>query len=94
MNCKRYTKWMNDAALGVLDAAREAELRRHLLRCPHCQMQFDHERRLLAAIDQTMARSLSAEPADHLHIQVQQKIAESAAAKVGFSFPLRGMATV
>ncbi|MGH9401777.1 MAG: hypothetical protein ACRD2P_06690 [Terriglobia bacterium] len=41
-----------------------------------------------------MASSRAVEPAARLHIQVRQKIAKGVAAKVGFSFPLRGMATV
>lgn len=94
MNCKRYAKWINEAALGALDATREAEFRRHLLECPRCQTQIEREQRLLAAIDQTVARSLAAEPAASLYIQTRQRIAEGASAKVGFSPPLRALATV
>ncbi|HEV2419689.1 MAG TPA: zf-HC2 domain-containing protein [Terriglobia bacterium] len=94
MNCKRYAKWINEAALGALDATREAEFRRHLLECPRCQTQIEREQRLLAAIDQTVARSLAAEPVANLYVQTRQRIAEGASAKVGFSPPLRALATV
>lgn len=94
MNCKRYAKWINEAALGPLDATREVEFRRHLLECPRCQTQLEQEQRLLAAIDQTMARSLAAEPAASLYVKTRQRIAESASAKAGFSPPLRALAAI
>lgn len=94
MNCKRYAKWINEAALGALDATREAEFCRHLLECPRCQTQIEQEQRLLAAIDQTMARSLAAEPAASLYVKTRQRIAEGATAKVSFSLPLRIVGTV
>lgn len=94
MNCKRYAKWINEAALSALDATREAEFRRHLPECPRCQMQLEREQRLLAVIDQTMTRSLAAEPAASLYVQTRQRIAEGATAKVGFSLPLRALATI
>ncbi|HEV2500527.1 MAG TPA: zf-HC2 domain-containing protein [Terriglobia bacterium] len=94
MNCKRYAKWINEAAFGALDATREAEFRRHLLECPHCQTQIEQEQRLLAAINQTMARSLAAEPAASLCVKTRQRIAEGATAKVSFWLTLRILGTV
>lgn len=78
MNCKRYKTWIIEAALGVSqkhNAAREAELRRHLAACAVCREEFEHERRLTAAIDHTLERSLAAEPSAGLAAQVRQKIA-------------------
>lgn len=85
MKCKRYSNWIRDAALDGLDAARAAELRLHLLKCSRCTQQFEREQRLLAAIDQAVARSLAAEVADDLHIRIRQKLTEDAKAESSFS---------
>ncbi|MGH9450835.1 MAG: anti-sigma factor family protein [Terriglobia bacterium] len=81
MNCKRYKTWIIDSALGVSqkhNAAREAELRRHLEACAGCGEALERERRLLAAIDQTLERSLASEPSAHFESRLRQKIAEEA----------------
>lgn len=86
MECKRYSNWIKNAALGSLDAVRAAELHRHLLKCSRCAQQLEREQRLLAAVDQAMVRSLAVEAADDLHIRIRQKIAGQTKASV--SFPL------
>ncbi len=62
MDCKRYKRWLGDAALEALDHSREVELRAHLAICSECSADLERERRLLAAIDRVIDEGQKAGP--------------------------------
>lgn len=81
MSCKQYEGLITESAAGALDkcgAEREAELRGHLAECPQCREGFERQRRLAAAIDRTLERSMAVEPSPNLVSQVRQRIAANA----------------
>ncbi|HUI40618.1 MAG TPA: zf-HC2 domain-containing protein [Terriglobia bacterium] len=76
MNCKRYQNWIPEAALGALGASRQAQLDAHVLACPACARALEAERRLLAAIDQGLARNVAAQPSAEFAARVRMRLAE------------------
>lgn len=84
MVCKRYEDWLMDAALGPLAPEREAELRAHVEGCAACRAKLDRRRQLVAAMDQAVAASVSAEPSPEFLARVRQRIAEQPAPAPGW----------
>lgn len=79
MDCKRYKRWLGDAALEALDHSREAELRAHLAICSECSADLERERRLLAAIDRVIDEGQKAGPSPQFAPRVWRRVAEEAA---------------
>lgn len=62
MNCKRYSNWLTDAALGALPANRQAELDTHLAQCPGCRTSLAREQALQSSITASLAHLADAQP--------------------------------
>jgi hypothetical protein len=92
MDCKRYSDWIDDAAAGATNPGLDAELQRHLAACENCRQALERQRKLLAAIDQTVMHTLAAEPSPQMLARIRQRIAaeriRSGAGHLG-SLPLR-----
>jgi hypothetical protein len=82
MNCQRYRKWIEGAALGSLGAPRLAQLNAHLAACVDCRQAFEAEKRLLAAIDQGMAATVTGSPSAQFAAGVRMRLAHSHPARL------------
>jgi hypothetical protein len=81
MNCRPYRKWIEEAALGTLGAARLAQLKAHLAACVECRQAFETEKGLLAAIDQGMAARVTGSPSAQFAAGVRMRLAQQQAAQ-------------
>jgi len=75
MDCKRYKRLISDSATGLIDPARDLELRGHLARCENCRLALERQRSLLAAIDKTLLQTLAAEPSPQMLARIRDRIA-------------------
>jgi hypothetical protein len=87
MDCGRYKNWLGDAALGGLDALRQAELRAHLATCSECGADFERERLLLQAIDRGIEADLKTELSPEFWARLRMRLAgETARSQPGFGW--------
>jgi hypothetical protein len=84
MGCERHEEELIALAFGALDAPREKELRAHLEVCVSCRAAFDEQQRLVDAIDQGVAASVSASPAPDFLARVRQRIAAEPAPRASW----------
>jgi hypothetical protein len=75
MACETHRSSMTDAALGVLDPAREGRFHAHLGECAACSEEFARAQALARAIDLGVDDSFRAEPSPALLARVRQQIA-------------------
>jgi hypothetical protein len=80
MNCRRYQKWIPDAALGALAPAHAAELAAHAAACSGCREALERERQLHRALDRELTDWLRAEPSPQLAAAVRRRLAGHPAA--------------
>jgi hypothetical protein len=85
MNCERFQEWIEEAALGVLDASRRAQLDTHLEACAQCRARFGAEQKLFAAIDQGIAARVQGNPSAEFAARVRMRLADERE-RVGFRF--------
>ncbi|HEV2383201.1 MAG TPA: hypothetical protein VG206_25830 [Terriglobia bacterium] len=74
MNCQRYRKWIDEAALGMLEASRLAHLNSHLAACVTCRQAFEAEQDLLAAIDQGIVTRVQGAPSANFATGVRMRL--------------------
>ncbi len=79
MACERYTDRLEDAALGALDPARDAELSAHVSTCRECRAGLERERLLVAAMEQGIVASVAGDPSPEFVARLRRRLAEEAA---------------
>jgi hypothetical protein len=84
MGCANYKDWLSDAALGALDAQRDAVLRAHLAECAACRAALEAERALFAAMDAGLEASVAAEPSPEFVARVRMRLAEEPAPRAAW----------
>ena len=76
MNCTRYRKLVKRAALGSLEASRQARLDTHLAECAGCRGLLDGEWLLAKTIEMGLAASVSGLPSPDFTARVRVRLAE------------------
>lgn len=80
MDCKRYEKWLTNAAIEALDPQRQRELEAHVTVCRKCRAQLERERTLLRGIDSALVQSANVELPARFAGRVKVRLAEERAA--------------
>jgi hypothetical protein len=75
MSCEDYREWIEEAAVGALDASRQARLNAHLAGCAHCRESLAAAERLLREIDRGLIASLDRQPSPEFAGRVRMRLA-------------------
>ena len=74
MVCEKYSKLINDEALGGLSQERETELHEHLAHCVSCRNEFVRAKKLAAAMSAGVEMLVAGEPSSQFTAHLRARI--------------------